>query len=58
MLTRDFLCSQRNQTQQGSETETVEERQGEGEEEGGGGEQEREMNGVEVSQMVGLKRER
>ena len=37
--------------------ETVEERQGEGEE-GGGGEQEREMNGVEVSQMVGLKRER
>lgn len=57
MLTRDFLCSQRNQTQQGSEMETVEERQGEGEE-GGGGEQEREMNGVEVSQMVGLKRER
>lgn len=56
MLTRDFLCSQRNQTQQGSETETVEERQGEGEE--GGGEREREMNGVEVSQMVGLKRER
>ena len=37
MLTRDFLCSQRNQTQQGSKTETVEERQGEGEEEGGGG---------------------